>query len=573
MTMSKRTAVIAIRKATDAMSVDHQDLNARKLTEAILACQPSGCSGAELFKWSYLGEEILSKYCDNTTTPSSVRETRAIEKMLKSEKSCQVLNVKGLPEFSSKAAIMYRASQLVAEILGSIDRLYDDMDGGWSFTSGATTCRKRRMSDPFYKWHSSWSLDVTPAALPIAKYMADGTPLWKYPEPITCDGNVVFTVPKSCDIDRAACKEPALNQALQSCVGKFIRRKLLRFGINLNDQTRNQTLAKLGSRSGRLCTIDLKSASDSISQRIVYELLPPEWVEILDSLRSPKGQLPNGKWVTWEKHSTMGNGYTFELESLIFYALVKATIDITKYNRRNIYYSSTAWISVYGDDIICPSHYYSNVVTTLNACGFLVNEKKSFHTGPFRESCGGHFYNGYDVKPFYIRKPIDSIDRLIWLLNALRQWCSDGDGWCDPSVYSLWLRLRRKFCPPCLLGGRDLQSTSEVVSPHEPRFSAYWAMPKKPIDGVRAVLRWFQYNNMCRSHESIRIKYRRETFVDQTLDPVTGQIVDFNNIVDLGSRQTLRVSKYKPSLLSTSIFPQECGEAGGSIGSDLPMVG
>lgn len=548
---------MALRSSLSLMEKDHPTLHASHLKAEILKCRHPDATGAYAFKWDYLADEILSKYCDDKTTPAEVRESAAIDKMLASETSCRDLNINGLKDFSSKQAVIYRASELISEIIGTTTSVYKSMDDHWGFSSGATSCRTRKFGDPFYKWHQTWALEVTADAFDIAKYMVRGTPLWECPEPNICDGNVVFTVPKNCDIDRAACKEPALNQALQACIGSYIRKRLRRVGVNLNDQSRNRDMARKGSITGRYCTIDLKSASDTISQRVVYELLSEDWVQLLDCLRSPSGYLPSGEVVTWEKHSTMGNGYTFELESLIFYCLVRAVMDIETLNRKDTYYARATQVSVYGDDIICPSHFYGPVVSCLEACGFTVNEKKSFHTGPFRESCGGHYYNGHDVKPFYIRKPLDTLARVIWFLNALRQWSSDSDGICDPSVFALWLKLRRKFCPPEFLGGRDMASISEVVSPESPRFSAYEVYPLRRINGVRALLRWFQFNTGTRHHDAVRFQYRRETYFDQTLDPTQTTMVVFDHIVDLRSELETRVKRYKPVLRNYGLFPQE----------------
>ena len=49
---------------------------------------------------------------------------------------------------------------------------------------------------------------------------------------------------------------------------------------------------------------------------------------------------------------------------------------------------------------------------TLEAFGLLVNKKKSFSKGNFRESCGGDYFMGTDVTPVYMRHHIpDRLDR------------------------------------------------------------------------------------------------------------------------------------------------------------------
>jgi hypothetical protein len=110
----------------------------------------------------------------------------------------------------------------------------------------------------------------------------------------------------------------------------------------------------------------------------------------------------------------MGNGYTFELESVIFYGLALAV--------REAYGVEDTRVSVYGDDIICPVSMAEPLIRVLRDVGFVPNQKKSFWSGPFRESCGKHFYSGHDVTPFYVRRPVDNLQELFLLHNNLYRW-------------------------------------------------------------------------------------------------------------------------------------------------------
>lgn len=133
-------------------------------------------------------------------------------------------------------------------------------------------------------------------------------------------GNKVTTVPKNSKTDRVIAIEPLMNMYVQKGIGGAIRHSLRSVGINLNDQTSNQRLAREGSLQGKLATVDLSSASDSVSLLLVEELLPPDWVAAIKLCRSPCGVLPDGSVINYQKVSSMGNGFTFELESLIFWA-------------------------------------------------------------------------------------------------------------------------------------------------------------------------------------------------------------------------------------------------------------
>lgn len=63
----------------------------------------------------------------------------------------------------------------------------------------------------------------------------------------------------------------------------------------------------------------------------------------------------------------------------------------------------TEW-SVYGDDIIIDVAGYDLLAEVLQYCGFTVNPRKSYVTGPFRESCGQDFFLGDRVRPFYLKE-------------------------------------------------------------------------------------------------------------------------------------------------------------------------
>lgn len=199
-----------------------------------------------------------------------------------------------------------------------------------------------------------------------------------------------LTVAKNAKTDRVICAEPSGNLFLQLGFGAYLRRCLLRVGINLDDQTVNQRLAQRGVAEG-LATVDLRAASDTISLAVVWLLLPYSWASALSRVRSPATNFGDGP-VVLEKFSSMGNGFTFELESLIFWALAEATRDEL---------GMEGCVSVYGDDIIIPSGAYELFVEVLQYFGFAVNPKKSHAHGPFRESCGKHYFGGIDVTPIY----------------------------------------------------------------------------------------------------------------------------------------------------------------------------
>jgi hypothetical protein len=310
----------------------------------------------------------------------------------------------------------------------------------------------------------------------------------------------MFTVPKNSDIDRVACKEPELNMYMQRGVGNFLREALRKRGINLNDQSYNQRLAREGSVGRKLATLDLSSASDLISTQLVYTLLPVDWFVLLDDIRVSRVNI-DGHEHELCMFSSMGNGFTFELESLIFYALSCAINRAWKIRGR---------ISVYGDDIITPCKIAPMYQRVFSWFGFRINSRKSFWSGRFRESCGKHYYDGYDVTPFYIRKPLTTLPDLILSLNQLRNWATHSDcdvSFWDPSYFTLWNHYK-DIIPSYLRGGKDLALNTSLVTLDPPRKQL--AASKRAIDTCQEGA-YYQWLHLA-DRRSTRWPYLRDTY-------------------------------------------------------------
>lgn len=237
-------------------------------------------------------------------------------------------------------------------------------------------------------------------------------------EPLRVRGNRFTTVPKDAFKRRGICIEPSLNVYYQLGVGGVIRRKLKNvFKIDLKyDQARHREMARWGSSYGGLSTIDLTSASDLICYELVRALLPSLWFELLESLRSPFTFI-GGKWRKLEKFSSMGNGYTFELETLIFAAICRVVSKRHGFNPDEL--ASADMLGQYGDDCIVPTELSGDVLAVFTWCGFQANLKKTFVSGPFRESCGGDFHSGVDVRTYKLTEEPDEPQKWISFLNGL----------------------------------------------------------------------------------------------------------------------------------------------------------
>lgn len=250
-------------------------------------------------------------------------------------------------------------------------------------------------------------------------------------------GGKYSQVPKNAKTNRNIETQPLLNSYAQLGIGMMLRRRLLKARIDLNDQTRNQELARLASINGRNATMDLSNASDTIAREVVKYLLPHDWYYAMESCRTHQIRFDKD-WLPLERFCSMGNGFAFELESLIFWAL--STCAIENKGRR-------VRVSVYGDDIIVPSDYFDTVARILWFSGFSVNTRKSFKSGAFRESCGADWFLGQPVRPFFITKGSTNVASLVSLANGLRRSAhrrSNHIGY-DRRFASAWFRVVRRI--------------------------------------------------------------------------------------------------------------------------------
>lgn len=297
-------------------------------------------------------------------------------------------------------------------------------------------------------------------------------------------GNRFSTVPKDATKDRGICIEPGLNVFLQLSVGSHIRRRLMQIAnIDLDEgQSLHRRKAWWGSLSGELATIDLSSASDTVARKLVQLLLPNCWFELLNDLRSRCTEI-NGRWVYLEKFSSMGNGFTFELETLIFYAISKVASERTC--------SDPVW--VYGDDIIVGRKAFDDVIAALRYFGFTPNPRKSFNTTPFRESCGGDFFAGQWVRPYSLDKVPN--DAASWITVANGLWRASRLGANFRSIRRARLSALRNLPSNirCLTGPCELGDV--VVHDFPWRWRHVWAGWKRPRVLKSALIwqrRWFK---------------------------------------------------------------------------------
>lgn len=231
----------------------------------------------------------------------------------------------------------------------------------------------------------------------------------------------VTAVPKDARAPRLIAIEPTCMQYVQQAILANLTVK-----IRANDNARNlicsdsqrfnQLLAKEGSLTGSLATLDLSEASDRVSSQHVRVLVEkhPNLFQVLDASRTRKAEVPGHGVIRLAKFASMGSAVCFPFEALVFCTVVFMGIE-RQLNRhltpRDI---KSFWgsVRVYGDDIIVPTDYVQSVVKLLEAFGFRVNRNKSYWNGKFRESCGKDYYDGVDVSITRVRRflPNDRTD-------------------------------------------------------------------------------------------------------------------------------------------------------------------
>lgn len=389
----------------------------------------------ERFPDNYLVQSLLRK---NPRLPlTGDKRLAAITSFRQGEKACGETNDFFKSFVHGNVAIrpsqmegLSRARDFIARVLGPVRGAITALPDLVRFGPGATyTCSGSNLTSP-KKLKAKYSL--TPKLLPYYDSLIPHGVLMNTSGLELARGSRGTTVPKDATTDRFIAIEPTCNIMGQLGIGTVIRRRLrATLGIDLRHQADiNRTLARRAQRDG-WATIDLRNASNTIAYEVVRWLLPPDWFALLDLFRSPSIQIED-TWVDLEMFSSMGNGYTFELESLIFLALARS-------------YCPEA-VS-YGDDIVCRQTAALDVIDLFRICGFETNKKKTFLAGVFFESCGVDVFHGRDVRPIFFKdEGTDDIETiLIRMANAVRRYAHrrcDEYG-CDRRFLPAWNRILR----------------------------------------------------------------------------------------------------------------------------------
>jgi hypothetical protein len=304
----------------------------------------------------------------------------------------------------------------------------------------------------------------------------------------------LIAVPKDARGPRLICVHPTesiwIQEGLRDQLETSITRRFIhpwnwpKGQVHFDDQTPNGRLALQASMDRTYATLDLKEASDRLSDTLVRELFGSHY-RWFGSCRAQKADIPVlDRTVEISCYAPMGNATTFPVQSLVFWALCASTLEAI---------GCTDRLLVFGDDIIVPSAHAPLVIEVLEQFGLRVNRTKSFYKGAFRESCGVDAFNGINVTPTRWKTDYDpsfpaglmaassiamnlrrsgylesSIELYAWIRNVLKKDYGkelpisnnkEHGGICEyvPRRYSAsawdcayWHRSYQRFVTPCL---------------------------------------------------------------------------------------------------------------------------
>lgn len=339
--------------------------------------------------------------------------------------SVKMKSRKGYPTFLTDGL-----KPIIADIVRGYDGSDLALDG--FFSSGAVQNTSKSLAAKVRDWWYPYFMDIM---YPLSSRDQVWCP--EFPKPVTTGISSPLTidrrtakavaVPKSYKAARIIAEEDSTRQwmlqAIRVRLERLIKANKYSDFIALENQGHNQRIAYESSFNMQYATVDLSSASDSLSMALFAEVFPQSVVTDVRNWRSSKVAIEDKVYAT-HMCATSGSAVCFCIESILFWAIARLATDTV-----------ASYLGIeclpphaYGDDTIIDVRAYDTFVDFLTMLGFTVNEDKSF-TWPslYRESCGVEFWDGVECTSLYWpRKPIDdsipSIESLVKLHNALYEY-------------------------------------------------------------------------------------------------------------------------------------------------------
>lgn len=270
------------------------------------------------------------------------------------------------------------------------------------------------------------------------------------------------------------------------CSGNIMLQKMTGWAIKMClkynadcDLFRDQMLHVMRISDPSQSTADETNASDSVHFMACQLALPSNVLERVSLQRSSFILLKCPVADRYDyfpslKVSSMGNGFTFELLSLINLAVARL-------------HDSNA--SVYGDDVIISNDFIVPFVEDIERVGFIINTKKSFFNSPLRESCGGFYLDGYGYITCYDIKYCNSFHDVIILMGKLFRIVGLNVNWDHPvkdDFHQLWLNIL-PLIPNQFYGPLVMRNCT-----------TFTGQPDFPVDKIREIHRTASFDNSKR---------------------------------------------------------------------------
>lgn len=357
------------------------------------------------YKAIYQLKNLFSRY--TATDDIITSEQRVSNTMLKYEENLIHVNTARYYDSPLLRPVIRVARRKIREILGILDiaEVFDLARFGRRASVGVPYLesyidRKMDPSATRSPWGAEtlWSLAITgdpvlKAYLKYRKILKDKEPgKTRRDPPIYVDRLRLSLVAKKFDKLRGVMPYPTVDTYLSLGIGGVMVQRLMEHGLDLSRaQSLHRWLVAKMSVDRKSVTMDLSGASDCITRQLVRLLLPCKWWALLKKFYFKKVVTPDGRVVHTETFAGMGCGFTFPLQTLIFYCLIEAVKELVPVTGKTY---------VYGDDCIFPTRAYPYVERVFEGLGLKINRDKTFVTRYFRESCGEDCYRGTSVRPF-----------------------------------------------------------------------------------------------------------------------------------------------------------------------------
>lgn len=230
-----------------------------------------------------------------------------------------------------------------------------------------------------------------------------------------CSTLHVVAVPKKWDSMRTILPQSTLGSSYFLALGNYMVDRMAKNGYRLSTlQDKHRALVCKFSMTLSHSTGDLSEASDSFYNDVINMLLPRAWY-----VATKKGRILNATLGLKNQENllssfmTMGVGYTFPLQTVLFYSLIEAIRTLA---------GAQGFCSVYGDDLIYPSVIHKQVGYVLSCLRFKLNADKTFCEAPFRESCGADYFRGIEVRAYQPEGVYCQMGKADYLATLYKTW-------------------------------------------------------------------------------------------------------------------------------------------------------